>query len=423
MLIKNRSFITAIIVGIIISYIYFILYPKKIETIKVGILHSRTGELAISEAQIISMTLFAINEINSNGGLFGKQIEPILADGKSDPEIFAKEAKILIKEKKVEVIFGTWTSAARKAVKEVVEEYDKLLFYPAEYMGLEQSTNVIYMSLCGNKQAIPSVAWGLNNLGKKIFLVGSDYAYPVAENDLIKEFAPQIGVDIVGAELIPLGSENFDKVIEKIEQTKPDLIINSISGLSNILFFKELNLLAKKGIKINTISFSLSENEFNLIDLTNIANTYICTLYLQSIPSKRNFNFIKRFKAKFGYTKNLSASMISAYYGVNLWALAVKNAGSLDTKEVIPSLKKIIFNGPSEIFQVTQNGNIWSPVFIGKADKAKNFNIEWESKIPVEPVIMPSNLYLSKFNKKARTEEEWIKYLAEMPQRWGNKWQ
>lgn len=408
---------------ILFSYIYFIFKPTKTDTIKVGILHSRTGPLAFNETPLIDMTLFTINEINNHGGILGKKIEPILVDGQSNPEIFAKEAEMLILEKKVEVIFGCWSSASRKAVKKVVEKYDKLLFYPTEYAGLEESKNIIYMNLTINKQVIASIAWAIKNLGKKIFLIGSDYSSPRGINEFIKEFAPHIEGTIVGEEYIPLKSEKFEKAIDKIEQTKPDFILNNISGSGNIILFKKLNNLVKKGIKTNIISLSLSENEFELLDINNISNLYICASYFQAIHTKKNKAFARKFKTKFGINKILSDAMVSAYYAVNLWALSVKSAKTLETKKIRSAIEKVIYNGPGGIYQVAKNGNVWSPIFIGQSDKKTKLKIVWESGISIAPIAFPSDLFISKFIKDSKSKIDWDLYMNNLYKKWGNKWE
>lgn len=231
---KKRWIVISIVVLItagVCSFWYFIGKNRLMSKIpiKVGILHSLTGTMAFSEKAVADMTLLAIEELNESGGLLGRKIEALLVDGRSDWPTFAKEAEKLITVEQVSVVFGCWTSASRKTVKPVFEKYDHLLFYPVQYEGLEQSPNIIYTGAAPNQQIIPAVMWCFENLGKKFFLIGSDYIFPRVANEIIQDHAKAVGAVIVGEEYLMLGSHDVDDVIRKIKEAKPDVILNTIN--------------------------------------------------------------------------------------------------------------------------------------------------------------------------------------------------
>jgi len=212
--------------------------------IKVGVLHSLSGTLAISETSVVDATLLAIEEINDKGGILGRPVEPIVVDGASDWQKFAREAERLITEEKVSVIFGCWTSACRKTIKPVIERNHHLLFYPVQYEGLEASPNIIYTGAAPNQQIIPAVKWASDNLGTRFFLVASDYVFPRSANAIIKDQVSILGGEILGEEYIVLGSSDVEKAIEGIVKTQPDVILNTINGDTNVAFFRELKSAA-----------------------------------------------------------------------------------------------------------------------------------------------------------------------------------
>jgi urea transport system substrate-binding protein len=255
---KKQLLISSIIIlCIIIPITYYIIKNKSYtsSTIKIGILHSLTGNLAISERPVADATLLAIKEINAAGGILGKQIEAILVDGKSDEQIFKQEAERLITQEHVATLFGCWTSPSRIVVKEIVEKYNSLLFYPVQFEGLENSPHVVYTSNTPNQQLIPGVAWCMQHLGKKFFLVGSDRLV----HEILKDVITAYNGTIVGEEYLALGDTNVDPIMEKITKIKPDVILNNIEGEPNIAFFNELRRRNVTPEKIPTMSFSISE--------------------------------------------------------------------------------------------------------------------------------------------------------------------
>ncbi|MBQ3670343.1 MAG: transporter substrate-binding protein, partial [Treponema sp.] len=209
---------------------------KSKDVVKVGLLHSFTGTMAISENPVCDAELLAISEINAAGGVLGKLIEPVKCDGASDPQVFAEKARELLQEEKVATVFGCWTSAARKAVKPVFEELYGLLWYPVQYEGMEASPNIMYMGASPNQQIVPAVDYCIEHFGKKFFLVGSDYVFPHTANRIIKAQLAQLDGECLGEEYVPMGHSDFGGIIAKIKETKPDVIINTLNGDSNVSF-------------------------------------------------------------------------------------------------------------------------------------------------------------------------------------------
>ncbi|CAG1013346.1 partial Aliphatic amidase expression-regulating protein, partial [Anaerolineae bacterium] len=200
------------------------------ETIKVGILHSLSGTMSISEVTVKDSTLMAIEEINAKGGVLGKKLEPIIEDGASNWDIFNEKAKKLLLQDKVAVVFGCWTSASRKAVKSTFEDNNGLLFYPVQYEGLEQSPNIFYTGATTNQQIVPAVEYLIKEGKKKVFLLGSDYVFPRTSNTIIKEQLKALGGETVGEEYVPLGGTEFSTILAKIREAKPDVIFNTLNG-------------------------------------------------------------------------------------------------------------------------------------------------------------------------------------------------
>ncbi|NET72496.1 MAG: urea ABC transporter substrate-binding protein [Sphaerospermopsis sp. SIO1G2] len=324
---KNIILLISFGLGLIIVLLTQLKYHIYQTPIKVGILHSLTGTMAISEQSVADATLMAIEEINNHGGILGKQIKPIIVDGKSDWDIFAQEAENLITNEQVVTVFGCWTSASRKTVKPIFEKYNNLLIYPVQYEGLEQSPNIVYTGAAPNQQIIPAVKWSFDNLGKKFFLVGSDYIFPRTANAIIKDQVTALNGEILGEEYIPLGDGNVELVIQEIIDTQPEIILNTINGDSNLSFFSSIR---KHGItpeKIPIISFSLAEPEIKKIPNQDIVGDYAVWNYFQSIDTSSNQKFIQKFKVRYGQDRVTSDPIEAGYFGVYLWAKAVEDAG------------------------------------------------------------------------------------------------
>jgi len=392
-------FFLAIFASVYILFNFFPLKPQGI--VKVGILHSFTGTMAVSEKSVAAVEILAIEEINKNGGVLGKKIVPVVADGQSDPDIFAQEAERLIVKEKVAAIFGCWTSASRKSVKTVVEKYDSLLFYPVQYEGLEKSRNIVYLGSTINQQLIPAVKWSCENLGRKIFLVGSDYVFPRVANDVAKNIAGYFTASIVGEEYVPLGWQDFSDIIKKIKNSGADVVLNSLNGSSNIVFLNALCREELLGRQVKVVSLSFSENELKetiehcaLGDRDflkkNIGNIYACWSYFSSLDTPENHQFVNKFKTRYGANSFVTDPMEAAYTGVYLWRQAVQDCGGFFyIPSILSHLHYSSVLAPGGIFSIVQNGHAIKYARIGQAQENGSFGILWSSDMQIYPEPYP----------------------------------
>ncbi len=360
-------------------------------SIKVGVLHSLSGSMVDSEAPVVDATLLAIEEINARGGIIGKKLQPVVIDGASDDLEFAKGAKKLILEDKVSVVFGCWTSASRKAVKPIFEEHDSLLFYPVQYEGLESSNNIVYTGAAPNQQIIPGASWACQTVGQRIFLVGSDYVFPRRANEIIQKVIYAFGGEILGEEYIPLGSQNVDEVVQKIVEAKPELILNTLNGISNRYFFEALRKAGVDSFQTPTMSFSIGATEliaYNLID--KCKGDFTAWNYYESIESKQNKRFIQAFKKRYGKERHISDPMEAAYFGVYLWAQAVEESGVAKSEIIKNTIKTQVLLAPEGMVYVDPDTNhVWKTVRIGQLDANGVFNIIWSSEKSIKPFPYP----------------------------------
>ncbi len=374
-----------------ISAIFFVfLGCAKEDVIKVGVLHSLSGTMSISEVAVKDATLMAIDEINSKGGLLGKKIVPIVEDGASDWPTFAEKAKKLIQKDKVSVVFGCWTSASRKAVLPVFESLDHLLFYPVQYEGLEASKNIVYTGAAPNQQIMPAVSWLLSKGYKKFYLLGSDYVFPRTANKIIKKQLEKEGGVVVGEEYTPLGHTDYATVINKIKSLRPSVIFNTLNGDSNVAFFKQLKAAGITAKDIPVMSVSVAEEEIKGIGAENIEGHFAAWNYFMSMDTPENREFVKNYKERYGKDRVTDDPIEAGYFGVYLWAEAVKKANTTDVKKVREAVRGVEFKAPQGMVKVEPvNNHTWKIVQIGKVRKDGQFDIVWSSKVPVQPDPFP----------------------------------
>lgn len=383
------------------------------QPIRVGVLYSFTGTTGSNEEPVAEATLLAIQEMNDDGGLLGRQIEPLVVDGKSDPEVFAAEAERLINEEGVAAIFGCWTSTCRKAVRVVVEEYDNLLFYPLQYEGLEESPNIVYTGAAPNQQIIPAVKWSFDNLGRRFFLLGSDYVFPRAANEIVKDQIAALGGQVVGEEYVLLGRRSFGQVVRRILQARPDVILNTVNGDSNIGFFTALREAGVTPRSIPTMSFSISEIDLSNPNLPLMAGDYAAWNYFETIKSPENTAFVESFRTEYGSDRAISDPMEAAYIAVHLWAQAVADAESSDpttVRETIGDQSMIAPEGLVYIDATTQH--TWKTVRIGVVNGEGAFDIVWSSDVPIRPVTFPTYRFRS----------DWERFVETLYLDWGQRW-
>jgi urea transport system substrate-binding protein len=384
------------------------------EPIKVGILHSQTGTLATSERPVADATLMAIDEINEAGGVLGRQIEPIIVDARSDSTIAAEEARRLIQDENVAVIFGCWTSACRKEVKDVVEEHDSLLIYPVQFEGLEQSPNIIYLGSTPNQQIIPAVDWAHANLGQRFFLVGSDYIFPRAANEIIKEKVDDLGGEIVGEQYFLLGSSDVNGALQDIVDSEPDVILNTINGDTNVAFFQALREAGISAAEIPVVSFSIAEAELQYMDIEDVAGDYAAWNYFQSIETSANNRFVANYQARYGPDRVTGDPIEAGYNGVYLWADAAEEAGSVDRPLVAAAIADRTLSAPQGFVRVdSENQHLWKSVRIGQIDADGQFDIVWD----------PGTLILPRPFPKTRTQAEWEQFLQDLYDMWDGNWE
>lgn len=355
-------------------------------TIKVGILHSLSGTMAISETSVRDAELLAIKEINAQGGVLGKKIEPIVEDGASDWPTFAEKAKKLLQQDKVVTIFGGWTSASRKAMLPVVEENNGLLWYPVQYEGMESSPNIFYSGAAPNQQIVPAVDWLLKNRGTKFFLLGSDYVFPRTANAAIKAQLAAEGGKLVGEEYTPLGHTDYNTIIAKIKEDKPQVIFNTLNGDSNVAFFKQLKDAGITSKDLTVLSVSIAEEEIRGIGAENLQGYLASWNYYQTTDTPENKEFVKKYKAAYGQDRVTDDPIEAAYDQVHLWAKAVAKAGSTDVDKVKKAAKGIEFDAPEGKVKIDgDNQHLYKPVRIGEIQADGQFKEVWNSGQPIKP--------------------------------------
>ena len=356
------------------------------DTIKVGILHSMSGTMAISEVSVKDAELMAIEEINAKGGVLGKKIEPVVEDGASDPAVFAEKAKKLIQQDKVATVFGCWTSASRKAVLPVFESLHGLLWYPVQYEGMESSPNIFYTGAAPNQQIVPAVEWLLQNKGKKVFLIGSDYVFPRTANKIIKAELEAKGGELVGEEYTPMGHTDYSTIINKIKETKPDIVFNTLNGDSNVAFFKQLKDAGISSKDLTTCSVSVAEEEVRGIGADNMAGHLVSWNYYQTTDTPENELFVKNYKAKYGEDRVTDDPIEAGYNAVYLWAAAVEKAGTTDIEKVKEAAKDLEFKAPEGTVKISgENQHLWKTVRIGEVQPDGSIKEIWSTPSPVEP--------------------------------------
>lgn len=387
--------------------------PTSQEPIKVGVLHSMSGTMAASATPVVDATLFAIAELNARGGLLGRQVQAIVVDGRSDWPRFAREAERLITEEKVAAIFGCWTSSSRKAVKPVVEEHDHLLLYPLQYEGLETSPNIVYLGAAPNQQIIPALDWAVREFGKrKFFLVGSDYIFPRAASEVIKDHLETLGAEVVGEAYLPLGSQHAEPIVEAIRATQPDMILNLINGDSNIAFFCELREANIRQEVIPTLSFSIDEQGLKSLSASEVAGDYAAWTYFDTLDTPENRDFVRRFQEKFPQ-RNVTDPMEAAYAGVLLWAAAVEDVGSVDPKKVRRAmLTTRIMTPAGELRLDPDTQHAYKTPRVGQIQADGTFHIVWSADKAAVPDPFP----------QTRTSVEWKAFLHDLYTSWGREW-
>jgi urea transport system substrate-binding protein len=399
---SRRNFIKATVLSAALAtagLVSFAAYAA--DTIKVGILHSLSGTMAISETALKETALMTIAEINKSGGVLGKKLEPVVVDPASNWPLFAEKARQLLTKDKVDVVFGCWTSVSRKSVLPVFKELNGLLFYPVQYEGEELEKNVFYTGAAPNQQAIPAVEYLMSKEGgeaKRFVLLGTDYVYPRTTNKILRAFLKSKGVaetDIM-EEYTPFGHSDYQTIIAKIKkfssEGKKTAVVSTINGDSNVPFYKELGNAGLKATDVPVVAFSVGEEELRGVDTKPLVGHLAAWNYFMSLKNPENEKFVKMYKdwAKKNKLPNADSvvtndPMEATFVGIHMWKQAVEKAKSTNVDKVIAAMAGQTFNAPSGfVLKMDEtNHHLWKPVFIGEIKGDGQFNVVWKTKGPI----------------------------------------
>ena len=377
--------------------------PTPESSIRIAVIHSLTGTMAMSEAPLVDAVRLAVEEINAEGGLLGQPLEMLVTDGRSNPKVAAAEAERLIVEQNVSAIFACWTSACRKAVKPVIEKHNHILFYPVQYEGLEQSANIIYTGSAPNQQVVPGAYWAMKHLGKRVYLIGSDYIFPRLANRIINDLIKASGAELLAERYRPLGNTDFKQIAMEIQQLQPDVVLNTVNGESNVHLFRALH---EAGLSNQAVmSFSIAEVELHAMPEAVIDKHYAVWSYFQSIKTEDNRRFVTAFQQRFGADRPTSDPIEAAYIGVKLWAQAVREAGNADPDLINQVVLRQSIEAPSGILAVDPGTrHLWKSIKIGKVNANGSFDVVYDSEQTLRPTPFP--LY--------RSQHAWLELVKQL---------
>ncbi len=385
--------------NILIALTFTLLSVNTVSAVKIGVLHSLSGTMAISETSLRDVVLMAVDEINKKGGVLGEKIEPVVVDPASDWPLFAEKAKQLILEDKVAVTFGCWTSVSRKSCLPVFEEYNQLLFYPVQYEGEEQSLNVFYTAASPNQQLVPAAEYMMSELNsKKFYLLGTDYVFPRTANKVLKAFLKTKGVpdENIIEEYTPFHHQDYQTIVGKIKAFAASgdaCVLSTINGDSNVPFYKEFANQGLSSEDCPIMAFSVSEDELRAMDVPPLVGHLAAWNYFQSIKTKENIQFVRTFKTYCkekglpGGSKRVTCDPIeAAYFGVHVWAAACEKAGTFDVDKVRNAVYGMEFDAPGGKKKMHPNNqHTLKPVYVGEILKNGQFKIVYKSDGLVSP--------------------------------------
>jgi urea transport system substrate-binding protein len=385
---------------------------RRVEApILVGILHSQTGPLAISEQSMIDAELMAIDEINQQGGLLGRKIKPVIADGQSDPKVFAQETRRLIETGKVSVIFGCWSSLCRKAVKSVVKLSNHLLFFPSNYEGMDISASIVCTGAIPNQQVFPAVYWCFETLkARRFFLAGTQDVQSYSVNAVIKDQLKALGGQLVGEKYVALDGARMPDMITAIKTTSPDVVLSTVMGAGNKPFYQQLAQGGLTSAHMPVLSFTIAEDEMRELPVKEMIGDYAAWSYFQSIDSPVNRAFVQRFKNRYGSQRTTSDSIVAAYNSVKLWAQAVEETGTESTSDVRRAIRTQSLDAPEGVVSINaETLHTWRPFYLGKIRGDGQFDIVWSLEKPVRPVPYPA----------LRSRDHWDTFVEQLYTTWG----
>jgi len=386
----KSGFKTIAAAGVLAGSLAFSGMAQAADTIKVGILHSLSGTMAISETALKDVMLFMIDEQNKKGGLLGKQLEAVVVDPASDWPLFAEKARELIEQHKVDVVFGNWTSVSRKSVLPVFEELNGMLFYPVQYEGEESSRNIFYTGAAPNQQAIPAVEYLMSEEGgsvKRWVLAGTDYVYPRTTNKILESFLKVKGVpaEDIMINYTPFGHSDWQTIVSDIKSFasagKKTAVVSTVNGDANVPFYKELGNQGIKAEDIPVVAFSVGEEELAGIDTGPLVGHLAAWNYFMSVDAPENEDLIKKWHAFIGDDKRVFNDPMEAHYiGFNMWAQAVEQAGTTNIDAVRQAMYgQEVPNLTGGIAVMNTNHHLSKPVLIGEIQDDGQFATVWET--------------------------------------------
>ena len=382
--------------------------------IRLGLLHSQTGPLAISEKSILDAEILAIEEINAAGGIGNRQVVYSSPDCRSDTQTFAVEARRLIEQEKVAALFGCWTSEARKAVVPVVEERGSLLFFPGNFEGIERSARVIYAGGIANQSVVPAVRWAFDSLkSRRYFVVGLEEVWSRTSAEIAKDSIKAAGAELVGESYTTTMTPNVEAMIEAIGQAKPDIVLNFLFGESNLAFYAGLRRAGMPPDKLPVLAFGFAEDESRRFPQADVVGQYAAWNYFQSVERPKNRDFVRRFRARFGENRVIGDPMIAAYNSIKFWAQSAGEVGPSDIPVLVNNLGRQSMDAPDGIVTVDgESQAVWRPFHVGRLLVNGQFEIIWSIEKPIRPVVFIGT----------RTPEQWRVFLDSLKVRWRGRW-
>ena len=362
------------------------------DEVVVGSIRSLSGTIAIVETSVLDAERLAIEQINAGGGVLGRQVKLISEDGASDWPTFAEKSRKLLLQDHAAAVFGCYTSASRKAVLPIFEQNKGLLYYPTYYEGLEQSSNVIYTGAEATQQSIAAVEWAIRDKGwKRFYLFGSDYVWPRTTNKIVRKAVERMGGTVVGEEYLPLGHTQFGSLINKVKLQKPDVLLSTLVGGSNVAYYKQATASGLTGAKQPTIALAVTEEEVTGIGAENAVGVYSVMGYFQTLDNPANKKLVADFKARYGPKRPVGDTMEAAYIAPLLWKMAVEKAGSFDVEKVVAASSGLEIDAPEgKVHLDESNHHLWKYTRVGKIRPDGLIDIVYESKL-IKPDPFPKD--------------------------------
>jgi len=363
------------------------------EPVRLGILMSRSGAMAESEEPVLEAALLAVEELNQRGGLLGRRVEAVVADGASDPEVFAREARSLITKARVSTILGCWTTASRKAVRAVVEAQGNLLIYPMQFEGLEQSKSVIYTGAAPNQSLAPALGYAVERLGRRVFLAGTANFYTRASMEIAADHAKLLGAEVVGRRMLGEADEaELEELAREVAASRADVLVSMLSGDVAAALLARLKQRGLGPERLPALLIGLSEPEAARPAAAPLIGHYSAWSYFQSLPGEDNARFLQRFRARYGTGRVVGDAMQTAYLSVGLWAQAVRLARSTEPRLVREAFLSQSLAAPEGAVQVDSDTQYtWRRARVARLNGNRQFEVLWESAGPLEPVPFPGS--------------------------------